>query len=170
MGIALAKGEYIGIVETDDYILPDMYETLYKIAVQTAADYVKGNAADFIELENGLKWSTFTSGGQEIKSEIICAANMPELLIKDYYLWTGIYKKELLKGIKLNETTGAAFQDIGFLFQTINLAKRAVYIDKTGYFYRQDNQCACSRNANGFRYMIWEYTFVESLLDNLDKK
>ena len=28
-GFAYAKGEYIGIVESDDYILPEMYETLY---------------------------------------------------------------------------------------------------------------------------------------------
>lgn len=29
-GIAMAQGKYIGIVETDDVIEPDMYETLYE--------------------------------------------------------------------------------------------------------------------------------------------
>ena len=32
MGIRMAQGEYIGIVETDDFIEPDMYETLYGAA------------------------------------------------------------------------------------------------------------------------------------------
>ncbi len=170
MGIALAKSEYIGIVETDDYILPDLYETLYKIAIQNKADYVKGNVASFIELKNGLKWSRFTENVQEIKEEIICPRNTPELLLKDYYIWTGIYKKELLKEVKLNETKGAAFQDIGFLFQTISMAKKAVYIDKIGYFYRQDNESTSSVNSNGFRYMIWEYTFIEPLIEKKNKK
>ena len=31
-GLDMAKGEYIGIVESDDYILPEMYETLYETA------------------------------------------------------------------------------------------------------------------------------------------
>lgn len=34
VGVDAAKGEYIGIVETDDYILPEMYETLYRVAAR----------------------------------------------------------------------------------------------------------------------------------------
>ncbi len=37
----MAKGEYIGIVETDDCIEPDMYEVLYQTAVEKNLDYVK---------------------------------------------------------------------------------------------------------------------------------
>ena len=40
-GIAMASGEYIGIVETDDFIEPDMMAVLYGKAVETGADYVK---------------------------------------------------------------------------------------------------------------------------------
>jgi len=32
MGISLARGEYVGIVDTDDFIAPDMYENLYNTA------------------------------------------------------------------------------------------------------------------------------------------
>lgn len=32
MGLDTASGEYIGIVESDDYIRPDMYEKQYKLA------------------------------------------------------------------------------------------------------------------------------------------
>ena len=37
-GIEAATGEYIGFVDSDDYILPDMYETLYTAAKKTDAD------------------------------------------------------------------------------------------------------------------------------------
>jgi len=170
MGIMAANGEYIGIVETDDYILPDMYENLYKTAKEYDADYVKGKPTSFITLENGLEWSTFSGVHHDMNPEIVCAKNTPELFIKDYYLWTGIYKKKLLEKVRLNETAGAAFQDVGFLFQSMTLADKAVYIDRTGYCYRQDNQSASSSNENGFHYIVQEYTFIGPFLENADKK
>ncbi|MGX2973256.1 glycosyltransferase family 2 protein, partial [Helicobacter sp. T3_23-1059] len=42
-GIAKAKGEYIGIVESDDFINPQMYEKLYAKAKETDAQVVKCN-------------------------------------------------------------------------------------------------------------------------------
>ena len=38
MGLDAATGEYMGIVDSDDYILPDMYETLYGFAVKDDLD------------------------------------------------------------------------------------------------------------------------------------
>ena len=43
LGLKEAVGEYIGIVETDDYILPEMYEELYAYAVEHDADFVKSD-------------------------------------------------------------------------------------------------------------------------------
>ena len=42
LGLKIAKGEYIAIVETDDYIDTDMFEQLYKKASQYSLDMVKG--------------------------------------------------------------------------------------------------------------------------------
>ena len=41
--IALAKGEYIGIVESDDYIADNMYEQLYQLAECYKVDFVKSD-------------------------------------------------------------------------------------------------------------------------------
>jgi len=42
-GIEIAKGEYIGFVDSDDFIDLDFYEKLYKKAIETGADVVKSN-------------------------------------------------------------------------------------------------------------------------------
>lgn len=171
LGISLAKGEYVGIVETDDLIMPDMYEILYNTAVKTEAQYVKGRCMRFVEVREDICWnqpvSTPLPDG-EMLGNVVEPRNMPELLVKDIYLWTGIYKKEFIGKIRLNETPGAAFQDQGFLFQTISSASKAVYLDKIVYQYRQNNSNSSIFNKNGFRYLVEEYAFIEKFLADKD--
>ena len=42
IGLEKATGEYIGIVEPDDYVPINMYEDLYQIAKENELDFVKG--------------------------------------------------------------------------------------------------------------------------------
>ena len=53
LGLKEALGEYIGVVETDDFILPNMYEKLYTFAKKNNADYVKSDFDIFTTLEDG---------------------------------------------------------------------------------------------------------------------
>ncbi len=48
-----AKGEYIGFVDSDDYIDLDFYEKLYNKAVETGAEVAIGGC--YIENENGTR-------------------------------------------------------------------------------------------------------------------
>ena len=172
-GIALAQGEYVGIVETDDMIASDMYETLYDIAVRTDAEYVKGIYEKFVEVGKDICWSQ-TAGTPLTKADmlgkVLESRKMPELLVRDFYLWSGIYRKDFVSKIKLNESPGAAFQDVGFLLQVMSSACKAVYIDKVVYKYRQDNSGSSTFNRKGFHYLVEEYAYTDRYLDNLSRK
>lgn len=48
VGIDHAKGEYIGIVESDDYIKPHMYETLYNKAIEHDLDLIRADFEQFM--------------------------------------------------------------------------------------------------------------------------
>ena len=48
-GIEVARGEYIAFVDSDDWVKPEMYETLYKKALETNADVA---ACDFQRVNN----------------------------------------------------------------------------------------------------------------------
>lgn len=173
IGIDQAQGDYIGIVETDDMIVPDMYETLYNAAIKEDVEYVKGRFQKFVSVGEAFYLAEpgeFPPGNAEMSGEIIEPRNMPELLVKDIYLWTGIYKKQFIKKIRLNETSGAAFQDQGFLFQTISSARKAAYLDRIVYEYRQDNNNSSIFNRKGFRYIVNEYSYIEKFLTGKDNR
>lgn len=176
LGISSARGDYVAIVETDDYIEKNMYESLYNLAIQSKADYVKGSAVRFLELEGCKKYyyseiKVFTQN-EFTKNNGAVTVNpslTPELILKDYYLWTGIFRNDFIKSIRLNETAGAAYQDIGFLMQTFYKAKKAIYIDKIFYYYRQDNPNASGYNPKAFNFILEEYKHVDNLLQGQDE-
>lgn len=159
MGIQLSKGRFVGVVETDDYIERNMYEVLHQAIIAKDFDYVKGTAQTFREIGKDILVHTdirCTPYGQiEINPE-----EHPELFVTDRFLWLGLYKAELIKKIKLNETPGAAYQDIGFIYQILHNASSALYLDDMIYHYRQDNQNASGYNAKAFKYLYDEYSRI----------
>lgn len=172
IGISRAQGEYVGVVETDDRISPDMIRTLYERAQEIQVDYVKGYARSFMEIAPEITVSNriiSTASSDEVDRVIIPKKN-PKLFVTDRFLWMGIYRSDFIKAIKLNESPGAAFQDIGFMFQAISNADRAIYLDKEVYFYRQDNVGASSHDARGFHYLVEEYAYVEQFLEGKDRE
>lgn len=175
LGVSAATGEYIGIVDTDDRILPDMYESLYSAASQGGADYVKGTGVLFFTLpgKNVYQYPyspfPYDAYGEDGKIQV-CPHEMPDLLPVDNFLWNGIYRSDFFKNIRLHESPGAAFQDLGGLLQTQMNARKAIYINKPVYEYRQDNMGASSYNKNGIHFVEDEYLWAEQFLNGQPDK
>ena len=53
VGIKAATAHYIGIVESDDMVLPDMYERLLEFMDRHPVDVMKADFYEFYEVENG---------------------------------------------------------------------------------------------------------------------
>ena len=174
VGIKNALGDYIGIVETDDLIFSYTYESLYKIALENGfPDIVKGNYETFMydpTINETIirKISTFDSRRKDYYGKIINPQKHPELLLWYTYIWRGIYKKDFLdkKNIRFNESKGVAYQDNGFLFQTIGLADTIYYTDKVVYQYRRDNETASVFSDRGYWYVKQEYDFIREFIES----
>ncbi len=170
LGLSLASSDYIGIVDTDDIIAPDMYETLYQTALDSNADYVKGTAKGFYTLPDKERYSfpiaPFSPSEYDPVIKVV-PKNAPSLLTKDNFLWYGLYKASLLKNVVLNESPGAAFQDFSALFQIQTWAEKAIYIHNPVYYYRQDNTNASTHNHKGFQFISHEYAYAERFLPSL---
>lgn len=164
-GMAMAKGEFIGIVEGDDYIADGMYEILYEKAQDNQLDMIKSDAYYWMEDASYLKNNHIESLApyynktlQEIDRNIFFEFFMN--------IWTGIYKRDFLqrRNIKFHETPGASYQDNGFWMQTCLYAKRAMWIDRAFYYYRQDNPEASVKSKGKMTAMIKEYEYIEKVL------
>lgn len=160
LGIHEATGEYIGILETDDFVDSEMYEQLYNIAVKHDADYVRADYDEIFEANGKRIYNT-----QHIFNDIgnynveTIAGHIPEVFVKDLNLWNGIYKKKFLDkyNIRLSETAGAAFQDIGFKLLTLSYAEKIIYINYSGYRYRLEREGCSSCNNNVLKYAWQEF-------------
>lgn len=169
LGIKLAKGEYIGIVDTDDFVAPDMYEKLYSLAQKAqAADYVKSSYYRFLQLNgNSCVWRD-DLGINRLDERIDLSKDRAITLDVRSGLWAGIYRRAFLikNEILLNETPGATYQDIGFNTQVKMLAQSAAFTDEALYYYRIDNQSASVRNSKLWHCVIEEWKYARHKLLN----
>lgn len=169
VGLDVAKGDYIAFVDCDDWIEPDMYETLLKAY---SNDSIQMSAASWYKDE--VDHSESIRNKKEVKKGII---NQDELLryiyIRDSYkafayIWDKIYKKELLVrsngiGIRFNEELPLG-GDVLFLAEIALNTDKAVYTDRSLYHYRQQQISGChTTDLEKLRSWIKSYELVIDL-------
>lgn len=168
MGMDAATGEYVGIVESDDYISDDMFEVLYKKAIENDLDIIKADFYSFVTLENGEHKHTYTrfSKFKNNYNRVFCPRDDLKMFKFTLKIWTGIYRRDFLKNnnIRFNETPGASYQDNGFFFQTFAYADRVMFLDKPLYRYRCDNPDSSINSKEKVYCIRDEYRFIRDVL------
>lgn len=134
-GLDLAQGKWIGIVEPDDWIEPGMYESLVARAEATGADVVKAGFDSFFD-DGQKSWSMCLDA--RALPDTFKLRDMPRLLTNHPSIWTCVYSREFLaaNGIRVEESSGATWQDNLFQVQTLVLAKSIAYVSLRLYHYR----------------------------------
>lgn len=165
-GFSVAKADYIGVVETDDYIRKDMYERLYKVIIKEKVDYVKADFITFYTLENGerLYENVNQFAEDDYYDRVIDPRCINDLYKSNLGLWRGLYSRAFLekKKILMNETPGAAFQDISFKLETLYSANKAYYMKDGLYYYRTDRENASQYSSKSLYYVWLEYLTLEA--------
>ena len=159
LGIREADGDYVAIVDTDDHVEPDFYESLLAAADQ-GVDVIKCNSAGFKEID-GIVMRTEMRRLPEksLFGNKITGEKIRDFTLTDSSIWNGMYRRDfLLKNhITLSETPGAAYQDTGFKYQVFFHADSVYYLDRALYDYRMDRDESSTYSPKALHNVVYEY-------------
>lgn len=148
LGIKHAKGEYIGIVETDDFIDLKMYEELYRYASDLNADVVKSPYYEYYD-EKHITTCYYAETLNKILPEgIFSCKEFGHLLAYHASVWSGLYKREYLvnKNIYFVEAPGAAYVDVGFRYDSCINTQKCAWYRRPLYYYRINSANSSTNN------------------------
>lgn len=165
IGLDNSKGEYMAIVESDDFIDKNMFEELYKLAKEYDAEVIKSTFYHYydysskpnLKIDNAKKKLKNVSGSFNVEEQPLFLDGHPSI-------WAGLYKYDFLKenNIRFMEEKGAGWVDNPFFYETTFQAKRIIYRHHPYYYYRETNPNSSSNSLGDFTIPI------RRMLDNLD--
>lgn len=133
-GLDIAKGEYIGFVDSDDWIEKEMYSTLMEIVEKNGSDIVQCEYysalydTDTIKDNKNVIVRNFTN--------IEAINNMyGDLQVSTTVSWNKIYKRSLFDGIRF--PIGKLHEDEFTTYKLLYRSNKISYINKELYYYRQ---------------------------------
>ena len=145
LGLSLAKGEWVSIIEPDDWIEPGMYADMLSFAAgfEEAIDIIKTPWTDVRYWNDPAKQMLHTStmkGHVKTSVKPFTIAEETTLIEMHPSIWSALYRRVFLeeKEIRFPEYPGAGWADNPFLIETMCQANAIVYLDKAYYNYRCD--------------------------------
>lgn len=182
-GIKEARGEYICIIECDDWCSSTMFDELYTQAKYYDVDVVKAGWYDAFDDKSRNKERIFgyPDGFFNIFEHLEFLAFQPSV-------WSGIYRKSyLLNNDILFKEDRQSYVDAPFHYETLLHTEDYILYNKPLYYYYQDNPTQSVKsggkiydgiNAEIFAYRrilkhngLWERAgegYVNSLISHID--
>lgn len=133
-GLNIANGDYILLIDSDDYVSRDLCQYLIE---QIMADDAEILIFGYKRFDDQTKETLET---KQMPEQILCASEAVNSLLRediDNYAWNKLYKRELFSEIRYPE--GFFWEDIGTTYRLFLKADKIKTCSKVGYYYRQRN-------------------------------
>lgn len=126
-GLSHASGEYIGYVDADDFVDPEMYEVLYEKAAECGSDIVECNlrhtSASGKDVDIEVMPRYYDHG------ELICFGR--------YVVWNKIYRRDWLLATGVRFPEGLIYEDVAFVAKLVPFIHKYDYVDIAPVHYVQ---------------------------------
>lgn len=149
-GLDIATGEYIAFVDSDDYILPDMYEYLYRLIDENDADF---SMCEFMYAdEKGLAIDD-NSDTEDEKIDVLSGDEaLEEFVMRNWHYvlaWNKLYRKHIFRNLRFPE--GKLHEDDFIAHIIIYQCIRIAYTTRKYYMYTQRDDSIMGDARNTFR-------------------
>lgn len=136
-GLKLAAGAYITFVDSDDRILPDMVEYLYRLVKKYNCKL--SLCTHTIIWDNGRRKKEIGNGSEE---KLSCEECLKRMLYQDVIntsAWAKLYSTELFSEVTF--PVGKLFEDIGTIYKLFIKSSKVAcgYANKYEYWIRKDS-------------------------------
>ncbi len=135
-GLKIATGEFIGFVDSDDWIAPEMYERLLTAIIKDQSDIAECNVKmvwkNNLQSKMLLQQNNCVLKRDEAQLELLNESKLKQPV------WNKLYKKDIIRGIHFEK--GKYHEDVFWSFQAIGNARSVSIIDYIGYFYWQHGE------------------------------
>ena len=164
IGIENATGEYIGFVDSDDYISSNMFEEMYNRIIESDSDIA---ISSFNYVKEGKILPEDNSGDTCIftKSEAINGFFNLTCPFNYSFMCNKLFKKELFKENKFNTSIISDQEDTEIMIKILNKCNKIVYIGEPFYYYviRENSLSYGKLNSRKINtidafYEIYKYT------------
>lgn len=146
-GLEHASGEYIGFVDSDDWVDLDFYEKLYNSAKNNNADIA---VADFIREHPNKKPKRL-----KLKEEKIYTTPEDKFMIckvhREGCVWNKIYRTEFIHSINLKFVPKMYYEDRDFTIRSLYFSKKLVTTPNTYYRYFVNPKSIVNKKRNNIQ-------------------
>jgi len=149
LGIQHAKGEYIGFVDSDDWIEPDMYEILLKAAEESGAEIVQ---CGYYKEKNRLTEAKISVAKTYTSTEALHALVLYGKINEG--VWNKLWEKSCFAEISFPE--GRVFEDISTTYKLTSKANSVISkpVMLYHYMYRDEGISHSHNIANLVDYWL----------------
>lgn len=152
-------GEYIGFVDSDDYVSEEMYEKLYNKAIEKNADIVCCNYYRVIDNEKFIlkKFGNSRIDKDELFDKSVYEANL--LFDEVPYLWNKIFKAEIIKNNNFKFYDDLRiYEDFMFTYQAFSKANKISRIEEGMYYYMVSRESSLTYFLTEKRFDLFKVT------------
>ncbi len=159
IAMGYARGEYIGFVDSDDAVVPTMYERLYNEAKKTDADVVDSGILNKARDEAIIYTSDDLTGQPDNRKR-------SALIASGGYICSKIFRREFLKKENITFREEYVLEDMDYILEVFSKMNSIAAVKEIMYIYR-DTGASLSKTVQVDKYLHSTMTAMTAIYDKL---